>query len=234
MEAAELLGGESLVRLWQGDYLELLPRVADTSVDLVLCDLPYGVTDCRWDRRIEAGRLWREYVRVLKARGVVALFAQCPFCAELMQSAPRGWLRYEWAWDKCAPMRRHEAVLIFGRNIRYRPQGLTRITPKRRSGRTCEVYGAAARASVQRYTGYPTTLLRFGREKGARPAQKPVALLEYLIRTYTRRGGLVLDNAMGLGSTGVAAVRSGRRFVGIEIDSERFAEARRRMEVASE
>jgi site-specific DNA-methyltransferase (adenine-specific) len=211
-------------------------------VHLVLCDLPYGVTDCRWDRRIDAAALWREYARVLRPRGVVALFAQCPFCAELMNAAPRGWLRYEWAWDKAgasgflnarrAPMRRHEAVLIFGRNIRYQPQGLTRVTPKYRSGRTCEVYGAAARASVRRFSGYPTTLIKFAREKGAKPAQKPVALLEYLIRTYTRRGELVLDNSMGLGSTGVAAVRTGRRFVGMELDPERFAEARVRIEAA--
>lgn len=220
--------------------MRLMPRLARGSVELVLCDLPYGVTDCKWDRRIDAGKLWREYERVLAPGGAVVLFAQWKFSIELNAAAPAHWRRYEWIWDKRGasgwlsarrrPMVGHEMVLVFSPCApRYFPQGLRPCARKYRKASTSEVYHGGRTPGVQRLRGYPTTLLRFARERGARPAQKPVALLEYLIRTYTREGETVLDNTMGLGSTGVAAVRCGRRFVGMEMDRERFAEARRRI-----
>ncbi len=229
------------VRLICGDCLQVMPRLRAGSVHFVLADLPYGVTDCRWDRKIALGPLWAEYRRVLAPGGVVALFAQQPFATEVGRAGFE-WLKYEWVWDKGyvtgfanarrMPMRRHENILIFVKQGgRYFPQGLR---PARRVHRgqvkAGEVYGAIGRRSyVQRWTGYPQSILKVARERGAVACQKPVALLEYLIRTYTRRGEVVLDNAMGTGSTGVAAVRSGRRFVGIEIDRERFRIARRRI-----
>jgi site-specific DNA-methyltransferase (adenine-specific) len=212
---------------------------------MVLCDLPYGVTNCEWDRKIDMRALWAQYERVLRPGGAVVLFAQCPFCWEAMAAAPKGWFRYEWIWHKGRrgltgflnakkmPMRAHEAVLVFGRGIRYRPQGL-RPFHRVHGGRRTAVYHGCAKASTQTRTGYPNTVLEFAREDAAAPAQKPVALLEYLVRTYTRKGELVLDNAMGLGSTGVAALKCGRKFAGIEIDAERFGVARQRIEAALE
>jgi DNA modification methylase len=224
----------------RGDCLTLLPAVPDASVHLVLCDLPYGTTNCAWDKRIDAAALWREYLRVLSPRGVVLLFAQRAFAVEIVSAAPRGWMRYEWVWDKRGatgwlnarrqPMVAHELVLVFGRRIRYFPQGLRKCERHYRAARQSEVYHGNRRDTVQVKAGFPTSLLRFPREKGAAPAQKPVALLEYLIRTYTRAGELVLDNAMGTGSTGVAAMQCGRRFVGMEIDPARYASAAARME----
>jgi site-specific DNA-methyltransferase (adenine-specific) len=221
--------------LYRGDCLELLPSLASASVHLILSDLPYGTTDCRWDHKIDAAALWREYQRVLVERGVVLLFAQCGFCVELIRAAPKGWLRYEWAWDKRGasgwlnanrrPMTAHEVVLVFGRSIRYFPQGLRKSERKARTSHT-SVYGRQRNEPrVQVKTGFPTSLLRFPREQGAAPAQKPVELLSYLIRTYTKRGETVLDNAMGLGSTGVAAMQTGRRFIGMEIDEARYGVA---------
>lgn len=232
-----------MVELHHGDCLELLPKVAARSVDLVLCDLPYGVTNCAWDRVMNLTTLWREYVRVLKARGTAVLFSMMRFSVALINAAPRGWFRYEWIWDKRAasgwlwahhrPMVRHEQLLVFAPQMPgYVPQGLRPCAPKARAARGSETYGKCAGGSVQTKTGWPTSILRFQREPGAKPAQKPVALLEYLIRTYTRRGGVVLDNSMGLGSTGVAAVKTGRRFIGMEIDAERFEVAGQRVEAA--
>lgn len=189
------------IRLAQGDCLRLMDAIPDGSVDLILCDPPYGITACKWDRRIPFEPLWKHYLRVLAERGAVLLFAQQPFATALAASAPPGWLRYEWIWDKGQPtgfanakrmpMRRHENVAGAGRG-------------------------------VQRLTGYPQSIVTFRRDAKSLPCQKPTALLEYLIRTYTDPGGMVLDNAMGSGSTGVAAVNTQRSFAGIEVDPCRF------------
>lgn len=228
------------VDLIQGDCLDAMNAIAGASVDLVLCDLPYGITKCPWDRKIALEPLWRQYERICAPRGVIALFAQQPFATEL--AAPRlKWLWHDWVWDKGRatgfanahrmPMRRHENVLIFYRKLpRYNPQGLRPCQPRSMPRRTSEVYLAVGRDGYeQRMTGYPQSILRFDRERGAVACQKPVELLEYLIRTYTRTGETVLDNAMGTGSAGVAAVRAGRRFIGIEIDGGRFDLASRRI-----
>lgn len=237
--AADCWGG---ITLWRGDCLDLLPRVADGSVHLVLCDLPYGTTHCERDTRIDGARLWAEYRRVLAARGAVVLFGCGEFAHWLARIAPRGWFRYEWIWDKRGasgwlnarrlPMRAHENVLVFGRRIRYFPQGLKPCKRRYKKPSGSDVYHGSRKPYMQVKTGYPTTVLRIARAAGAAPAEKPVALMEYLIRTYTRRGDVVLDNAMGLGSTGIAAVRSGRQFIGMEIDEARYAEAVRRVEAA--
>ncbi len=225
--------------LMRGDCLELMPRLRNQSVHLMLCDPPYGVTDCEWDRKIPQEGMWAEYLRLLKPNGVIAMFAQQPFATEL--AAPvRKLLRYDWVWDKHAvtgfanakkmPLRRHENVLIFYHRLpTYHPQGLRPCRPRTHKGQS-PVYGAIDRsAAVQRMTGYPQSIIAFKRDRGSVACQKPVEMLEYLIRTYTNAGDLVLDNAMGTGSTGVAAVNAGRRFVGIEIDPERFRIADKRI-----
>ncbi len=233
-------GHTQCIRLEQGNCLELMDTVATGTVDLVLCDPPYGITECRWDRKIPRAPFWRQMWRVTKERGVIALFAQQPFATELVAWSLRE-LRYEWIWDKggCtgfanarrAPMRRHENVLIFyRRQPEYRPQGLRPCPPRIRNRKVTEVYHDVGRDGyIQRWTGYPQSIISFKREPGAAACQKPVALLEYLIRTYTAEDGLVLDACMGTGSTGVAAVRTGRRFIGFELDRARFEVAQSRI-----
>ncbi len=174
----------------------------------------------------------------MKPSGAIALFAQQPFATELAASAPRKMLRYDWVWDKGAvtgfgnakrmPLRRHENILIFYRERPlYQPQGLRPVERCRTRTKQGEAYGAMrGGAYVQTYTGYPQSILRVRRERRAAACQKPVELLEYLIRTYTREGETVLDNTMGLGSAGVAAVRCGRSFIGMEIDAARVSHGR--------
>jgi site-specific DNA-methyltransferase (adenine-specific) len=234
----EFLMKRPWVCLVEGDCLSLMRAIPEGSVDLVLCDPPYGVTACAWDHKLPLQPLWEEYQRVVKTNGVIGLFAQQPFAAEIAASAPAGLMRYEWVWDKgCVtgfgnvrrmPLRRHENVLVFyRRQPTYNPQGLRRCRPRTRGAKAAsEVYRSNIGGDyVQRWTGYPQTIIAFKRERGAKPCQKPVALLEYLIRTYTQPGETVLDNTMGTGSTGVAAIQCGRSFLGIELDHERFEEA---------
>jgi site-specific DNA-methyltransferase (adenine-specific) len=227
-------------RLWEGDCLIEMKRLRAASVHMVLCDLPYGVTDCRWDRKIDLDALWREYRRVLAPGGAVVLFAQGAFAAELLTGIPRTWFRYELVWDKAAasgwlnarrlPMRAHELLLVFGRRLRYEPQGLKACAWRLKGVGARGFYrGTRPPGRAQTETGFATSMLRFARKRGAKPCEKPVELLEWAIRSYTRPGETVLDNAMGLGSTGVAAIRAGRRFVGVEIDPERFRVARARI-----
>lgn len=226
--------------LGKGDCIDKMRGIASGSVQLILTDLPYGVTNCAWDKRVASEMLWPEFARVLAPRGAIVLFAQVPFCAELIRTAPRNWGRYEWIWDKVSvtgaghakrqPMRRHEKILVFYRETpHYYPQGLRPCAVKIRRARPSEAYRGFKNASVQRFTGYPTSIIRFPRGNGLQAAEKPVALSSYLIRTYTRPGDTVLDATMGTGSTGVAALRTGRSFVGIEIDRKRFSGALRRL-----
>lgn len=217
-----------------------MPSIPAGSVDLIVCDLPYGITACAWDKRLPLDRLWAEYARLVKPAGAVVLTATQPFATDLARAAKIP-LRYEWAWDKRfatgfanahkMPMRRHENVLVFYRRLpTYNPQGLRPIAVKTRPCRHSPVYGRMkARNYAQRFTGYPQSILEIPRGRDLAACEKPVALMDYLVRTYSRPGETVLDNCMGLGSTGVAAIRAGRRFIGIEIDRARFDTARERI-----
>jgi site-specific DNA-methyltransferase (adenine-specific) len=235
------------VQLWQGDCLEVMPRLAG-PVDLILCDLPYGVTACRWDSVIPFEPLWECYKRLIKPRGAVVLTASQPFTSALVMSSP-GWFRHRWAWNKVnrptgyldanrKPLRIVEDVCVFSPSgdITYNPiMGVGRPFHARGSGKT-SIYGNhQARLTANSGTRFPTDLLsikadRRGTEGRIHPTQKPVALMEYLIRTYTNEGELVLDNTMGSGTTGVACLNTGRRFIGIEKDPGYFATARDRIE----
>lgn len=231
-------------RMHNSDCLAGMSRIETGTVDLVLCDLPYGTTKCPWDRVLPFGPLWEQYRRVLKPRGALVLFAAQPFATDLINSA-RKLFRYDLVWEKGTavghananrmPMRSHELVLVFYQRLpKYHPQGLVPLEKpvvRRGSGRKAgSVYGGMRNASVQRFTNYPRSVLHFAsRGKRLHPTQKPVELLEYLVRTYTDPGDLVLDNCMGSGSTAVAALRAGRRFVGFETDPGYFDIARRRV-----
>lgn len=220
--------------LYQGDCFDVLPSLADQSVDLVLCDLPYGTTRNKWDCPLDLSALWKQYNRV--CRGAVVLTAQTPFDKVLGVSNLEN-LRYEWIWEKGnatghlnakrAPMKAHENALVFYRSQpTYNPQmtdGHVRKT-SRRVGYSTN-YGAVKEASYDSTHRYPRSVLQFPSDKqksALHPTQKPVAFMDYLIRTYTNPGDTVLDNCMGSGTTGVAALGAGRKFIGMESDPGSF------------
>lgn len=225
--------------LLRGDSIEQMRTIADGSVDLILCDLPYGTTQNKWDSVIPFDQLWVEYERV--CAGAIVLTASQPFTSSLV-SSKLGWFRYAWVWEKTnatghlnakrMPMKLHEDVLVFSKEpAPYFPQDLKPLGKVVRRGGNGGNFGASGTENFQEHTNYPRSILRFPNDsKPVHPTQKPVALMEYLIRTYTNEGELVLDNTMGSGTTGVAAVRSGRRFIGIERDEKYFAIAQERIE----
>lgn len=229
------------ITLMQGDCLELMKNIPDGSVDMVLADLPYGVTQNDWDNPIPLDKLWSAYNRACKDTSPIVLFSQNPFTADLILSN-RKYFKYCWIWSKgqCSgflnakkqPLRNCEEIAVFYRKqCTYNPQ-MRRGKPQLKStgGRTSN-YGKFEYQPHISEDYYPTTLLDFPlqRFKGGHPTQKPVALLEYLIRTYTNKGETVLDNTMGSGSTGVAAVNTGRSFIGMELNPGYFETAQRRI-----
>ena len=230
----------------QGDCLDLMRGIPDGTVDMVLCDLPFGITDCVWDTMIPFEPLWEQYKRVTKPNGAIVLFAVQPFTTKLIHSN-MAWFRYCWYWKKSnvtggiyakvQPMRCIEDIAVFYRKMpTYNPQGLVKLDkPKHHGVAAQNVYKVQANPSLQTHTGYPENLLEFKHDTPRlHPTQKPLALLEYLVRTYTNEGELVLDNCMGVGSTGIACANAGRRFIGFELDPEYFGIARQRISEAYE
>lgn len=220
--------------------------IPDGSVDLVLSDLPYGTTDCKWDSVLPFDQLWAEYNRLLKPNGATVLFSAQPFTTQLIASNRKAF-RYCWYWLKdrttgftyarFQPMRKVEDICVFYRKMpTYNPQGLQAIkNPKTRKhvpGKGGDLW--TVRSSKGEYTprfkNYPKNVLQFDCERGFHPTQKPVPLLEYLVKTYTNEGDTVLDNCMGSGSTGVAVKRvGGRHFIGIEQNKVYFDIAQKRI-----
>lgn len=226
-----------------------MTSIPDNSVDMVLCDLPYGTTECKWDCIIPFKPLWEQYHRVIKSNSAIVLFSAQPFTTKLIHSNIKHF-RYCWYWKKnnktggqfarVQPMRCIEDICVFYRQKPvYNPQGLVKLDkPIYSEKRQSSLYSYRGSGSIQRYTNYPSHLLEFhgagfGAEKRQHPTQKPVALLEYLIKTYTNPGALVLDNCMGSGSTGVACMNTGRKFIGIELNKEYFDIAKQRIETAA-
>lgn len=233
------------MQLLHGDCLKLMKDIPDGSVDLVLCDPPYGTTVCSWDSVLPFYQLWAEYDRILKLDGAAVLFSAQPFTTSLIQSNRKAF-RYCWYWMKnqatgfaysrYQPMRKVEDICVFYRKHgTYNPQGLMEIygaKVKRSRGRKAGVYGVPKDyAYIPRFKNYPKNVLQFNAERGFHPTQKPVPLLEYLVRTYTNDGDTVLDNCMGSGSTGVAVKRvGGRHFIGMEQNKVYLDIARERIE----
>lgn len=229
--------------LWLGDCLQVMQALGPKSVQMVLADLPYGTTNCRWDSVIPLDALWREYRRICS--GPVVLFAQTPF-DKLLGASNIDWLRYEWIWEKGnatghlnakrAPMKAHENVLVFAaRQPTYNPimtHDHVRKTARKQQESQSPIYNEHEGVNYDSTSRYPRSVQRFSSDKqrgGEHPTQKPVALCEYLIRTHSNPGDTVLDNCMGSGTTGVAALRHGRRFVGIEQEPEFFQTAYARL-----
>lgn len=237
------------MRLLNGDCLELMQDLPTNSVDMVLCDLPYGTTDCKWDSIIPFDMLWKQYERIAKDNGAIVLFSAQPFTTKLIHSNLKRF-KYCWYWKKrnatgftyarYQPMRCIEDICVFyKKRPTYNPQGLQRIenpqTKKHKKGQGGELWSMRSRKNeyTPRFKNYPKHILEFGKDtERHHPTQKPVALLEYLIKTYTDEGETVLDNCMGSGSTGVAAANTNRRFIGMEITEQYYNIAKDRIHKA--
>ena len=306
-------------QLLQGDCLELMKDIPDGSIDMILCDLPYGTTKCSWDVLIPFEPLWEQYKRIIKDKGVIALFGSEPFSSKLRISN-EDWYKYDWVWEKnnagnfqlvnCQPLKIHETISIFYDNtpnmefadiMKYhmdrlglkqkdlsklelskngKPTGWvsnklngSQLPTERQWSKLCDLFGipnmyydilnkvksvtynmdlddtykvlpnknkggnlghlsseSKREDYVQNKTGYPKSIIKFNRETGLHPTQKPVALLEELIKTYTNEDETVLDNCMGSGSTGVACIHTNRNFIGMELDETYFNIAKNRIE----
>lgn len=223
-----------MIKLLHGDCLELMKDISDGSVDMILCDLPYGITKCKWDSVIPLDSLWAQYNRVIKDNGAIVLFSQGVFTHKLAMSNIANY-KYEWIWRKSfatgflnskrIPLRAHENILVFYKKPpTYKPQFTQGKPYKTKNGSLSPVYDEnfASVETVSDGRRYPIDVLDFKIEKGLHPTQKPVALLEYLIKTYTHEGETVLDSCMGSGSTGVASIHTNRNFIGIELDKDYF------------
>ena len=230
--------------LLQGDCLKLLKEVKTNSIDLILADLPYGKTPNKWDSVIPFAPLWDQYMRIIKDHGAIALFGDEPFASELRLSNKK-YYRYDWIWVKSRPtgflnanrmpMKNTETISIFYKHLPlYHPQ-MTKGKPyKARSCSKSTNYGHHYNVgwkTTNKGTRYPVRTIKFANAHNVvHPTQKPVDLLQYLIKTYTNEGMTVLDNCMGSGSTGVAAKQLKRNFIGMELDKEYFEIAKQRIE----
>ena len=236
-------------QLFCGDCLEVMKQIPDGSVDMILCDLPYGTTACKWDTVIPFDKLWEQYKRIIKPAHPILLFGSEPFASKLRLSN-LDWYKYDWVWNKnkCGspglakrrPLKVHETISVFcdGTEM-YIPQ-MESGTPyfRKRSGK-CRVnsmgYGFANSTKDIMNTGtrYPKSIINISRDFSAQqqmhPTQKPIPLCEYLIKTYTEENDVVLDNCMGSGTTGVACKNLNRKFIGIELDEEYFKTAENRI-----
>ena len=244
-----------LNNIYLGDCLELMNDIPDKSVDMILCDLPYGTTKCKWDVIIPFDGLWKHYKRIIKDNGVILLFGQTPF-DKVLGSSNLEWLKYEWIWEKTQatgflnakkmPMKAHENILVFYKNPpKYNPQKTTGHSPMNSYTKKPEVqnkttvYGEMNRiisggGDTERY---PRSVQVFSSDKQKtklngfiHPTQKPIALLEYLIKTYTDEGDVVLDNAAGSSSTAIACINTNRQWIMMENDENYYNLSIKRIE----
>jgi len=240
-----------LNKITQGDAIEEMRKLSDKSVDMILCDLPYGTTECKWDTIIPFEPLWAEYERIIKDNGAIVLTASQPFTTALI-SSKMALFRYELIWDKTfgrqpqlanvQPMKRHENILIFAKKgfgkITYNPQKEPLEKPYKGGGASNKTsgvndHGIRLKKLPKTYTHKtPTSVLSFKPPSNGvslHPTQKPTELFEYLIRTYSNEGDVILDNCIGSGTTAVAAINTGRQFIGIEREAEYCQIARQRI-----
>ena len=241
------------IELHQGDCLEVMKSIPDGSVDMILADPPYGTTACKWDSVIDLPLMWEQLKRVVKPNGAIVMTASQPFTSVLITSNLR-MFHHQWVWDKKfaanfpqakrQPLRVHEDIVVFGNVPKYYPQMLKRDVPiKKGANKGARVFGGVSGLGREDYEGkvydekYPDTILKFSsrdEKRGLHPTQKPVALMEYLIKTYTNEGETVLDFTMGSGTTGVACCNLNRAFIGIEMDENYFNIASKRIAEAQE
>lgn len=225
------------VWLMKGDCLERMKEIPSGSVDMVLTDPPYGTTACKWDSVIPLEQMWEQLKRIIKPNGAIVMTASQPFTTILIASNMKDF-RYSWIWEKDQgvnfqhakrqPLKIHEDVCVFGvKSPVYYPQDLIECDIKKSNkfkGGNLGHCGSESKRSEykQKFTNYPKSIKKFNRQRGLHPTQKPVALMEYLIKTYTNEGDTVLDFTMGSGTTGVACVNTGRKFIGVEMDDNYY------------
>ena len=239
--------------LMLGDCLERMKEIPDGSVDMILCDLPYGTTSCKWDSIIPFEPLWEQYRRIAKKNAAIVLTASQPFTSVLVCSHLKGF-KHEWIWEKnrgsnfgaakYQPLKEHESVLVFskdGEKVNYYPikeprkgAGADRVKYEFNGSNTGkrEAYGGFTdnrKGHKEEMLRYPSSIQKHNTQVGLHPTQKPVTLMEYLIRTYTNEGDVVLDNCTGSGTTGVACRNLNRKFIGVEMDEEYFDIAKKRI-----
>lgn len=234
-----LLGGLQLNRVYQMDCLEGMKLIPDKSIDMILCDLPYGTTQNKWDSIIDLDKLWEQYKRIIKERGMICLTSSEPFTSKLINSNPK-MFKYDLVWDKKSttgflnakrmPLRRHEQILCFYKKLpTYNPEMEVRGKPRnkgsynKRKGDGDMCYGKFENVESFNNEYYPTSILEFSnanQKDKVHPTQKPVELFEYLIKTYTNEGETVLDNCLGSGTTAVAATLTNRNWLGFETESK--------------
>jgi site-specific DNA-methyltransferase (adenine-specific) len=239
-----------------GDCLEVMKEIPDKSIDMICCDLPYGTTACKWDVVIPFDLLWGAYNRVIKNNGAIVLFGSQPFTSALVMSNPK-MFKYEWIWEKHKgtghlnvkkqPMSNHENILVFGKSsIKYIPQMKEGVPYKLRKSHNISPEGIVYNGSMPLNVGYskeydsskryPLTIQKFDnhnqKQERFHPTQKPVKLLEYLVRTYTNEEDIVLDNCAGSGTTGVACVNTNRNYILIEKEKKYYDIIKERIEKA--
>ena len=250
-----VLDEDMTTRLMKGDCLERMEEIESGSVDMVLADPPYGTTACKWDSVIPFPEMWERLNKLIKPNGAIVLFGSEPFSSALRMSNIKNY-KYDWVWEKSkgagflnaknAPLKYHENILVFSlgktannnkNRMEYNPQGLVnekrlRTYSEKDSNTVIGTRPSRKKTNyIQEKKGYPKTILKFNSLlKQIHPTQKPVALMEYLIKTYTNEGETVLDFTMGSGTTGVAAKNLGRKFIGIELDPEYFKIAEDRID----
>lgn len=241
--------GVICLELYNGDCLEVMKSITDKSIDLILCDLPYGSTHNKWDKCIDFERLWECYNRIIKDNGAIVLFSQQPFTTKLIMSNLK-MFRYEWIWEKSQgtgflnahkmPLKIHENICVFYKRLpKFNPQMRTGFKKYVRtaSNKSSDNYNLEQDSHTTTSNGerYPIDIIQFASsncsttDKHCHPTQKPRLLLEYFIKTYTDEGDTVLDNAMGVGSTGVACAVTNRNFIGIELDKNYYNVAKNRI-----
>ena len=247
------------IQLYNGDCLKVMKNISDKSIDMILCDLPYGTTACKWDSVIPFDKLWEQYNRIIKDNGSILLFGTEPFSTKLRMSNFNDY-RYDWYWEKSKPslyqhaknrpMRTIETISVFSHSkwghksqlkenrMIYNPQGIKSVGEKivtknfNAGGIVSERPNQIGR-KYEAFTGFPNDILKFNSITGKKclhPTQKPVDLLEFLIKSYTFENDTVLDNCMGSGSTGVACKHLNRQFIGIELNEKYFEVAKKRIE----
>lgn len=228
-----------LNKIYNIDCFEGMKKIKDNSIDMILCDLPYGVTNCKWDKIISIEELWKEYNRIIKTNGAIVLTATMKFAVDLV-NANRKFFRYDLVWRKSIstgfvnakkmPLRQHENILVFYKKLpTYNPQGLIEISPEihvPKQNKKEHIYNmdSMLKPYIKKHKNYPKSVLHYpnSNNKSLHPTQKPLKLFEYLILTYSNENDLILDNCMGSGTTAIACLETNRKFLGFENNEQYY------------